>query len=98
MKQELNAYNEDGTQQFTSLLEKQHRELSQIDSESTNLGISVADLAESMQDIDVFTTNTAVNTSTNNNRASMTSLYRSYISNSFISNATNSDHGTTTHK
>ena len=98
MEQELSVYNEDRTRQLTLLLEKQRRELSQIDSEITNLGINVADLAESMQDIHFLTTNTAVNTSSNNNRASMISSHRSYSSNSFIATATNSGNGTTTHK
>jgi hypothetical protein len=97
MEQELSAYNEDRTRQFALLLEKQRRELSQIDSEITNLGINVADLAESMQDINFFTANSSVNTPTNShNRASMISLQRSYSSNSFVSNTTNNGNGTTT--
>ena len=97
MEQELSTYNEDRTRQFTILLEKQRRELSQIDSEITNLGINVADLAESMQDIHFFSANTPSNA---NNRASMISLHRSYSSNSFVSNTTNNGNGTTppTHK
>jgi hypothetical protein len=99
MEQELSAYNEDRTRQFAVLLEKQRRELSQTDSEITNLGINVADLAESMQDIHFFTDNSTVNTPSNNpNRASMISLHRSYSSNSFVSNTTNNGNGTTTHK
>jgi hypothetical protein len=99
MEQELSAYNEDRTRQFALLLEKQRRELSHIDSEITNLGINVADLAESMQDINFFTANPSVNTPSNNhNRTSMISLHRSYSSNSFVSNTTNSSNGTTTHK
>jgi len=97
MEQELSAYNEDRTRQFAVLLEKQRRELSQIDSEITNLGINVADLAESMQDIHFFTGNPSVNTPPNNhNRASMISLHRSYSSNSFVSNTANNGNGTTT--
>jgi hypothetical protein len=96
MEQELSAYNEDRTRQFALLLEKQRRELSQIDSEITNLGINVADLAESMQDINFFATVPPVNTPSNsNNRASMISLQRSYSSNSFVSNTTNNGNGTT---
>ncbi|CAF1168598.1 unnamed protein product [Adineta steineri] len=99
MEQELTAYNEDRTLQFALLLEKQRRELSQIDSEITTLGINVADLAESMQDIHIFTTNSNVNTpSNNNNRASMISLQHSYSSNSFVTNTTNNGNGTTSHK
>ncbi|CAF3393613.1 unnamed protein product [Rotaria sp. Silwood1] len=103
MEQELSAYNEDRTRQFTLLLEKQRRELSQIDCEITNLGINVADLAESMQDIHFFTAIPNVNTSSNintnnnnNNRTSMISLHRSYSSNSFVSN--NGNGTTTNHK
>jgi hypothetical protein len=81
MEQELSTYNEDRTRQFTILLEKQRRELSQIDSEITNLGINVADLAESMQDINFF----SGNTSNANNRASIISLHRSYSSNTMNS-------------
>lgn len=88
MEQEITAYKEDRNRQFALLLEKQRRELSQIDSEITNLGINVADLAESMQDIHFFTANSSANTppSTNANRTSMVSLQRSYSSNSFLSN------------
>lgn len=97
MEQELSAYNEDRTRQFALLLEKQRRELSQIDSEITTLGINVADLAESMQDIHFFTAIPPVNTSpmSNNNRASIISLQRSFSSNSFISNTANNGNGTT---
>jgi len=102
MEQELSAYNEDRTRQFALLLEKQRRELSQIDSEITNLGINVADLAESMQDIHFFPTNSTVNNpsnnNNNNNRASMISLHSSYSSNSFVPNTTNNGNGTTTYK
>lgn len=99
MEQELSAYNEDRTRQFALLLEKQRRELSQIDSEITNLGISVDDLAESMQDIHMYTANAIVNTPLNtNNRTSMISLHRSYSSNSFVANATNNGNGSTTHQ
>jgi hypothetical protein len=100
MEQELSAYNEDRTRQFALLLEKQRRELSQIDSEITNLGINVADLAESMQDIHFFPTNSTVNTpsNNNNNRASMISLHSSYSSNSFVPTTTNNGNGTTTYK
>jgi hypothetical protein len=102
MEQEISAYNEDRTRQFALLLEKQRRELSQIDSEITNLGINVADLAESMQDIHFFSTNSSVNTPPNNhNRSSMINLHRSYSSNSFVSNTTNNNNNngtTTTHK
>ena len=88
MEQEITAYKEDRNRQFALLLEKQRRELSQIDSEITNLGINVADLAESMQDIHFFTANSSAHTppSTNTNRTSMVSLQRSYSSNSFLSN------------
>jgi hypothetical protein len=96
MEQEITAYNEDRTRQFALLLEKQRRELSQIDSEITNLGINVADLVESMQDIHMFASNSTP--SNNPNRASMISLHRSYSSNSFISNTTNNGNGTTSHK
>jgi hypothetical protein len=99
MEQEIMAYNEDRTRQFALLLEKQRRELSQTDSEITNLGINVADLAESMQDIHFFASNPTVNTPSNNhNRTSMISLQRSYSSNSFVSNTTNNGNGTTAHK
>lgn len=95
MEQELTAYNEDRTKQFTVLLEKQRRELSQIDSEITTLGINVADLAESMQDLHFFTNIPTVNNpSNNNNRSSMISLHRSYSSNSFVSNTANNGNGT----
>jgi hypothetical protein len=77
MEHELVGYNEDRTRQLTLLLEKQRRELSQIDSEITNLGINVADLGESMQDIHFYTTNTGVNNSLNNNRTSIISSHRS---------------------
>ena len=92
MEQELAAYNEDRTRQIAVLLEKQRRELAQIDSEITHLGINVADLVESMQDLQ-FSTNTPTN-----NRSSMISLHRSYSSNSFVSNAANASNGTSTHK
>lgn len=111
MENELNAYNEDRTKQFALLLEKQRRELSQIDSEITSLGINVADLAESMQDLHLYATNSIgnnslINSNTNNNnnnnntsnRASMISLHRSYSSNSFVSTATNNGNGTSAHK
>jgi hypothetical protein len=111
MELELADYNEDRTRQFTLLLDKQRRELSHIDSEITNLGINVADLAETMQDIHFFAANAAIqlaphdrqilstksNNNNNNNRASMISLQRSYSSNSFVSNTTNGS-GSTTHK
>ena len=99
MEQEISAYNEDRKRQFALLLEKQRRELSQIDSEITNLGINVADLAESMQDIHFFDSNSNANTppSNNHNRASMISLHRSYSSNSFVSNTANNGNGTTSH-
>lgn len=102
MEQELSAYNEDRNREIALLLEKQRRELSQIDSEITNLGINVADLAESMQDIHFFSANSSsTNTPSNNhNRTSMISLHRSYSSNSFLSNSANNGNGTssTTHK
>ncbi len=87
MEREINAYNEDRKQQFDVLLEKQRRELSQIDSEITNLGINVADLAESMQDIHFFAANPS-------NRQSVIGLHRSYSSNSFSPNPTNNSNGT----
>lgn len=102
MEQEITAYKEDRNRQFALLLEKQRRELSQIDSEITNLGINLAELAESMQDIHFFSENTSIQktppstSSTNHNRTSMVSLQRSYSSNSFLSNPTNNGHGTTT--
>ena len=91
MEQELTAYNEDRTRQFTLLLEKQRRELAQIDSEITNLGINVAELAESMQDIHFYPTNDSSLTT-----ASMMSLPRSVSSNAFVSNPTNGN-GTSAH-
>ncbi|UJR21547.1 hypothetical protein I4U23_024631 [Adineta vaga] len=99
MEQELVAYNEDRTRQFALLLEKQRRELSQIDLEITTLGINIDDLAESMQDIHMFTANSIVNNPSNmNNRASMISLHRSCSSNSFVANTTNNGNGTTTYQ
>ena len=74
MEQEIFAFHEDRKRQFALLLEKQRRELAQIDSEITNLGINVADLAESMQDIHFFPTHSSVNTP-NSNRQSMISLH-----------------------
>ena len=53
-------YNEDRTRQYSILLEKQRRELAQIDHEMTNLGINVADLAETIEDIHFFAANAAV--------------------------------------
>jgi len=103
MELELVEYNEDRTRQFTILLDKQRYELSQVDNEITNLGINVADLAETMQDIHFFAANTAVHLSPHErqnlstNRTSMINLQRSYSSNSFISNTTNGN-GSTTHK
>jgi hypothetical protein len=109
MEQELAEYNEDRNRQFAILLEKQRCELSQIDNEITNLGINVADLAETMQDIHFFAANTAVhfaphdrqilssNVHMNNNRTSTNNLPRSYSSNSFVSNTSNG-HGTTAYK
>ena len=87
MEQELTAYNEDRTRQFALLLEKQRRELSQTDSEITNLGINVADLAESMQDIHFYPTNPPSASSTNHHRTSMINLPRSFSSNSFLTNS-----------
>jgi hypothetical protein len=107
MQHELTEYNEDRTRQFSMLLEKQRKELSQIDNEITNLGINVADLAETMDDIHFFAANAAVrlspherqilSTNSHNNRTSVINLQRSYSSNSFLSNTTNSG-GSTTHK
>ncbi len=110
MEIELAEYNEDRTRQFSLLLEKQRCELAQIDNEITDLGINVADLAETMQDIHFFAANTAVHLSphdrqtistnphkNNNNRSSMISVQRSHSSNSFVSNTTNGN-GTTTYK
>jgi len=106
MELELAEYNEDRNQQFSVLLEKQRRELSQTDNEITKLGINVADLADTIQDIHFFAANTAVHlsphdrhilSSTPHNRASMISLQRSYSSNSFASNTTNGS-GTTAYK
>jgi hypothetical protein len=104
MEHELSEYNEDRTRQFSILLEKQRCELVQIDNEITNLGINVADLAETMQDIHFFTANAAVHLSphdrqvlSSNNRTSMFNLQRSYSSNSFTSNTSNGT-GSTTYK
>ena len=99
MELELSEYNEDRSRQITLLLEKQRRELSQIDLEITTLGINIDDLAESMQDIHMFTANSIVNNPSNmNNRASMISLHRSCSSNSFVANTTNNGNGTTTYQ
>ena len=103
MELELVEYNEDRTRQFSILLDKQRYELSQVDNEITNLGINVADLAETMQDIHFFTANATVHLSPHErqilstNRTSMINIQRSYSSNSFISNTTNGN-GSTTHK
>lgn len=109
MELELAEYNEDRNQQFSVLLEKQRRELFQTDNEITKLGINVADLADTIQDIHFFAANAAthliphdrhiLSTSSHNhnNRASIISLQRSYSSNSFASNSTNGS-GTTAHK
>ena len=103
MEQEITAYKDDRNRQFAVLLEKQRRELAQIDTEITNLGINVAELAESMQDIHFFSGNSSMQktppppaSSSSHNRTSMVSLQRSYSSNSFLSNTTNNGNGTTT--
>jgi hypothetical protein len=108
MEIELAEYNEDRTRQFSLLLEKQRCELAQIDNEITDLGINVADLAETMQDIHFFAANTAVHLSPhdreilstnshNSDRTSTINIQRSYSSNSFLSTTTNGN-GTTTYK
>jgi hypothetical protein len=108
MEHELSDYNEDRTRQFSILLGKQRQELSEIDHEITNLGINVADLAETMEDIHFFAANAAAHLSPherqilstnahNHHRPSIINLQRSYSSNSFLSNTTNGN-GTTTHK
>lgn len=93
MEHELAEYNEDRTRQLAILLEKQHNELIQVDNEITNLGINVADLAETMQDIRFFAANHFPPDrqvfSSNNNRSAMIHLQRSNSSNSFVSNTSN---------
>lgn len=104
MKRELAEYNEDRTRQFALLSQKQHDELAQVDNEITNLGINVADLAETMQDIHFFAANAAAQFSpdrqiftSNNNRSGMIHIQRSNSSNSFVSNTTNG-HRTSSYK
>jgi hypothetical protein len=102
MEQEIAEYHEDRNRQFAKLLEKQRCELSQIDNEITNLGINVADLAETMQDIHFFAANSSVHFTSNDRQISSSNIHmnhlpRSYSSNSFISNKSNS-HETTTYK
>jgi hypothetical protein len=102
MEQELAEYNEDRNRQFAQLLDKQRCELSQIDNEITNLGINVADLAETMQDIHFFAANAAVHFSPHERQILSSNVHRhnlprSYSSNSFVSNTSNG-HGTTTYK
>ncbi|CAF3404006.1 unnamed protein product [Rotaria sp. Silwood1] len=108
MQHELAEYNEDRTRQNSILVEKQRGELLQLDNEITKLGINIADLTDTMQNIHYYTANAAVQlsphdkqlltrNSQHNNRASMISLQHSNSSNSFISNTTNGN-GTTTHK
>ncbi|CAF0936496.1 unnamed protein product [Rotaria sp. Silwood1] len=107
MQHELAEYNEDRTRQNSILVEKQRGELLQLDNEITKLGINIADLTDTMQNIHYYTANAAVQlsphdkqlltrNSQHNNRASMISLQHSNSSNSFISNTTNGN-GTTTH-
>ncbi|CAF3473735.1 unnamed protein product [Rotaria socialis] len=109
MKNELAEYNEDRNRQISILLEKQRCELLEIDNEVTKLGITVADVTETMQDVHFFTAAAAAhlsphekqilsrNSHYNNNRASVISLQHSHSSSSCISNTTNAN-GTTTHK
>ncbi|CAF5201390.1 unnamed protein product [Rotaria magnacalcarata] len=111
MENELAEYNEDRNRQISILLEKQRCELVEIDNEVTKLGITVADITETMQDVHVFAAAAAAaahlsphekqmlsrNSHYNNNRASVISLQHSHSSSSFVSNATNAN-GTTTHK
>ncbi|CAF2734368.1 unnamed protein product [Rotaria sp. Silwood2] len=107
MQRELAEYNEDRTRQISILAEKQRAELLQLENEITKLGINIADLTDTMQDIHFFAANTAVQLSPHdkqmlsrnsqyNNRASMISLQHSNSSNSFISNTTNANGTTTT--
>ena len=60
MEFELGEYNEDRTRQLAVLLEKQRQELLHVDSEITSLGVNIADLVDTMQDIHFFAANTAV--------------------------------------
>ena len=99
MEQELSAYNDDRTRQLTLLVEKQRRELAQIDAEITHLGINLADLVDSMQDIHLFPTVATTTTSTDtpqHSRASMISLSPSISSTALLSNSSNGN-GTSEH-
>ncbi|CAF1200887.1 unnamed protein product [Adineta ricciae] len=108
MELELAEYNDDRSRQITLLLEKQRCELTQTDRDITNLGVNVADLADTIQDIHFFSANPPVHLTAQekqlftgsahpNNRASMISLQRSYSTNSFTSNTTNGS-GANAHK
>lgn len=108
MELELAEYNDDRSRQITLLLEKQRCELAQTDGEITSLGVNVADLAETIQDIHFFAANPPVHLSSQerqlftgaaptSNRTSLVSLQRSYSSNSFTSNTTNGS-GANAHK
>lgn len=92
MEQELSSYNEDRTRQLTVLLGKQRQELAMIDQEITNLGINVADLVDTMQDVHFSPANISPYDksmlSTNaSGRVSLISLQRSYSSNSIVANS-----------
>ena len=95
MASELTDYNEDRTRQFAMLLEKQRREVAEVDAEITNQGVNVADLNDTMRDVHLYAANTAFHmspherqllSSSGNIRGSMISLPRSFSSSSFTTN------------
>ena len=95
MEGELTEYNEDRTRQFTKLLEKQRREISEIDGEITNLGVNVADLPDTMRDMHFLAASNGfymspherqLLASSGNIRGSMISLPRSFSTSSFTTN------------
>lgn len=98
MEQELLAFNNDRSEQLTVLLEKQRRDLSKIDSEITNLGVNVAELVDSMQEMNFFSGNSISTNNPDNHRASVISLPRSFSTGSFSTPTTaSSTNGTQQH-
>jgi hypothetical protein len=95
MQGELTEYNEDRTRQFAKLLEKQRREISEIEAEITNKGVHVTDLPDTVGDMHFYAAGTGFRlspherhllSSSGNIRGSMISLPRSFSTSSFTTN------------
>lgn len=96
MQGELTEYNEDRTRQFAKLLEKQRREISEVDAEINNLSVNVADPPNTTRDMHFYAASNAFHlspherhllSSNGNIRGSMISLPRSFSTSSFTTNS-----------